>query len=103
MSQLQGWITPEFLNRITNLLKKAHLPTTLINPHTEAELGVVKHTELINSLDTEKFIDLMSMDKKVADGQLSLVLLKGELGNCLITNKFDTKLLRQTVTEYCKK
>ena len=103
MSQLQGWISPEFVTRITNLLAKANLPTTLHNKHTELEFGKEKHNEVLNSLDTAKFIDLMSMDKKVADGQLSLVLLKGELGNCVITNKFNPTLLSQTVLEYCKK
>lgn len=103
MSQLQGWISPEFESRITQLLAKSNLPTTLANPDAEKDVGENEYKKLLSSLDTNKFLDLMSMDKKVADGQLSLVLLKGELGNCVITDKFDPTLLTQTVNEYCKK
>ena len=103
MSALQGWISPEFEARITRLLAKSNLPTTLANTGAEQDIGTNEYNKLLSALDSHKFLDLMSMDKKVADGQLSLVLLKGELGNCVITNKFDSKLLTQTVNEYCKK
>jgi 3-dehydroquinate synthetase len=43
----------------------------------------------------------MAMDKKVANGQLNLVLLQGELGKCVITNKFDAIKLDEVVSEYC--
>ena len=41
------------------------------------ELGEESYRSKLNSLDSATFLDLMSMDKKVADGQLSLVLLEG--------------------------
>ena len=50
----------------------------------------------------DKFIDLMSMDKKVANGQLSLILLEGQLGTSVITNKFDAAALKEVVWMYCK-
>ena len=57
---------------------------------------------LTYSLKGEKFIDLMSMDKKVANGQLSLILLEGQLGSSIITNKFDAAALKEVVAAYCK-
>ena len=44
----------------------------------------------------------MSMDKKVANGQLSLILLEGPLGSSVITNKFDAVALKEVVAAYCK-
>ncbi|KAH0969171.1 hypothetical protein GBA52_028983 [Prunus armeniaca] len=33
----------------------------------------------------------MAVDKKVADGLLRLILLKGPLGNCVFTGDYDRK------------
>jgi len=41
-----------------------------------------------------------TMDKKVADGQLSLVLLEKELGGCTITSKFNPVLMASIVEKY---
>ena len=48
------------------------------------------------------FNKLMSLDKKVADGQLRLILLQGELGNCKFTGEFDTGALQETIEEFVK-
>ena len=42
----------------------------------------------------------MSVDKKVANGQLRLILLKGELGSCVFTGEFDTAALQTTIEEF---
>eukprot|EP01038_Epipyxis_sp_PR26KG_P010552 gene10552-14175_t len=89
------------LERTKLLIKQAGLPDTLHNIHAEHELGQMEYNNRVKSLTKEKFLDLMSMDKKVADGQLSLVLLEGALGNSVVTNKFDVKLLEETVARYC--
>lgn len=101
LSLRQGWITTELCSRIHNLLNRAKLPTQLFNSFTELELGSKEHKSRLDNLSSDRFLDLMSMDKKVADGQLNLVLLKGDLGNCVITNKFDPTLLKDVVGEYC--
>jgi 3-dehydroquinate synthase len=42
----------------------------------------------------------MAADKKVANGQLRLILLKGELGNCVFTGDFDEKAMIKTIDEF---
>ena len=48
-----------------------------------------------------KFVDLMAVDKKAANGKLRLILLKGALGGCVFTGDFDQAALRETIAEYC--
>jgi 3-dehydroquinate synthase len=42
----------------------------------------------------------MSHDKKVANGALSLVLLRGPLGGCVVTNDFEWSKLEEVVEKY---
>lgn len=42
------------------------------------------------------------MDKKVADGLLRLILLKGPLGNCVFTGDYDRNALDETLRAFCK-
>ena len=37
----------------------------------------------------------MAVDKKVADGLLRLILLKGDLGNCVFTGEYDRGVLKE--------
>eukprot|EP00804_Cyclotella_cryptica_P019726 CCRYP_016475-RB/>CCRYP_016475-RB protein AED:0.49 eAED:0.49 QI:0/-1/0/1/-1/0/1/0/57 len=53
-------------------------------------------------MTVETFNKLMSLDKKVADGQLRLILLKGELGSCVFTGDFDVDALQATIEEFVK-
>eukprot|EP00951_Prasinocladus_malaysianus_P033002 scaffold324161_cov32-Prasinocladus_malaysianus.AAC.1 len=41
----------------------------------------------------------MAVDKKVLDGKLRLILLKGPLGNCEFTGDFDRSVLESTLEE----
>ncbi len=77
-----GWLTPEEEGRIVNLIGRAALP--VVPP---------------DSLNADRFIELMSVDKKVVDGRLRLVLLKG-IGRSLITDDFDMNTLRTTLDGY---
>lgn len=54
------------------------------------------------AITADAFLDIMSVDKKVSDGRLSLVLLKGALGGCVITEDYDVNLLRAVVEDYCE-
>jgi hypothetical protein len=45
---------------------------------------------------------LPQVDKKVADGKLRLILLKGELGNCVFTGDFDSTKLQETLEFFCE-
>ena len=51
-------------------------------------------------MNAETFLKVMSVDKKVANGQLRLILLKGELGNCLFTGDFDEQAMKDTIDEF---
>lgn len=77
-----GWLGEDEQARLVNLLRTANLPT---RPPAD--------------LTTGKFLELMAVDKKVENGQLRLVLMKG-LGNALVTADFDPALLEATLTEY---
>ena len=80
-----GWLTREDVKRVENVLVAANLP--------------VKPPQDMSASD---FIELMSVDKKVLDGQLRLVLLKS-LGEAVVTADFSADLLQETLTAdtYC--
>jgi 3-dehydroquinate synthase len=81
-----NWITTEFAHRIRTLFLRAKLPTTLPSS---------------SPMTSDLFQNLMSVDKKVANGKLRLILLKGELGNCVFTGDFDPTALVTTIDEFC--
>eukprot|EP00595_Chromulina_sp_UTEXLB2642_P001707 CAMPEP_0196765896 /NCGR_PEP_ID=MMETSP1095-20130614/14954_1 /TAXON_ID=96789 ORGANISM="Chromulina nebulosa, Strain UTEXLB2642" /NCGR_SAMPLE_ID=MMETSP1095 /ASSEMBLY_ACC=CAM_ASM_000446 /LENGTH=266 /DNA_ID=CAMNT_0042125117 /DNA_START=86 /DNA_END=882 /DNA_ORIENTATION=- len=66
MSYQLGWIDQDLLTRIITLIKKCDLPSTLVNPYALYEVGVDNYRMKLKELTKDKFIDLMSMDKKVA-------------------------------------
>lgn len=82
MSRLAGWIEPADEHRIERLVESAGLPTS--PPQ---------------SLHPSQFLELMSVDKKVMDGQLRLVLLKG-IGRSVVTADYDRRVLEQTLMSY---
>jgi 3-dehydroquinate synthase len=87
MSEKMGWIDESLTTRILDIFNKADLPVRL-------------PSESPMTVDT--FNKLMSLDKKVADGQLRLILLKGDLGNCEFTGDFDTNALQEIIDEFVK-
>ncbi len=85
MSARMKWIDESLLRRIYDIMEKAKLPVE-IPPDSPMNL--------------EKFLKLMSVDKKVADGQLRLILLKGPLGNCVFTGDFDHDAMKKTIEDF---
>uniref|UniRef100_A0A7S4J271 3-dehydroquinate synthase, chloroplastic n=1 Tax=Odontella aurita TaxID=265563 RepID=A0A7S4J271_9STRA len=85
MSARMGWIDEELVKRTYTIMHAANLPTEL---------------PVDSPMDTETFLDAMSVDKKVADGQLRLILLKGDLGNCVFTGDFDKDAMTATIEEF---
>ena len=67
MSRDLGWISDELFERAVALVARAKVPIVL---------------PLDSPLDVASFESIMAVDKKVADGLLRLILLKGDLGNC---------------------
>jgi len=79
LSVRMGWLKPEDVKRIYTLLTAANLPLEA------PKLGV------------EKYLDLMQLDKKVADGKIRLVLQQG-IGKSVITSDYDEKKLKETLS-----
>lgn len=50
----------------------------------------------------DDFLELMAVDKKNVDGKLRLILLKGELGDCVVTEDFDSAVLKEVLQSYCQ-
>ena len=73
-----GWVKATEFNRIIKLLKEAKLPT---NPPKISE---------------DQYMALISMDKKVVNGKIRLVLQKG-IGDAVISSDYDTKHLKTTL------
>lgn len=86
MSVELGWIDRSIYDRTVRLLERAKLPTRLPDD---------------SGMTLEKFEAAMSIDKKVADGVLRLILLKGELGNCVFTSDYDPQKLKDTIRAFC--
>jgi len=85
MSARMGWIDQDLLERTYRLMEKANLPVEL---------------PVDSPMDQKLFLKYMAADKKVANGQLRLILLKGALGNCVFTGDFDQEALIQTIDEF---
>jgi len=84
MSARLGWIEPALVERLRALMTKTGLP--LVPPP---------------EMTAQQFRDIMSVDKKVKDGRLSLILLKGPLGSCVISKDWDPKKLDETLAAFC--
>lgn len=79
LSKEHGWVTDTDIKGMKKLLEKANLP---VKAPTE--------------ISAERFNELMSIDKKVQDGVLNLILMKS-MGESFITNDFDTKALMKVL------
>lgn len=82
LSSAMGWININDVARIDTLLKQARLPV-----------------RAPSSMSAQRFIDLMSVDKKVIDGNLRLVLLKN-IGHAIITDEFNPDKVLSILDEY---
>jgi len=82
LSRRKGWLNDEDVTRIIGLFKKAKLP---INPPEE--------------IDTQRFLDLMAVDKKNIDGQIRLILLK-KIGEATLPVNVNQELLEVTLRTY---
>lgn len=78
LSQRMNWLTNAEVQQISALLTAANLP---LNP---PKLGV------------ERYLDLMHLDKKVADGKIRLILQQG-IGQSVITSDYDMDQLKETL------
>ncbi|WP_151671301.1 3-dehydroquinate synthase [Nitrincola schmidtii] len=79
LSCRMGWITAADVVRIEQLFKAADLP---VKPPSD--------------MTPDRFSELMSIDKKVMDGKLRLVLMQ-RIGQAIVTDQFDQAALMQTL------
>ncbi len=77
-----GWITPQVVERIRKLIAAAALP---LKPPPQ--------------LSSERFLELMAVDKKVQDGILRLVLMKG-LGHSVISDEATNEQIRSVLDSH---
>jgi 3-dehydroquinate synthase len=82
LSHRLGWLTQAELDRALSLIARAGLPT---KPPEE--------------MSEEQFLSLMSVDKKVLEGKLRLVLLKS-IGKAVVSEDFDSSKLSETLSKY---
>jgi len=81
LSNKLGWISEAEVDRVIKILERANLP---VNAPEQ--------------MSADKFVELMSLDKKVSDGVLSLVLYKS-LGKAIISKDYTEAILRETISE----
>lgn len=84
LSRRKGWLDDYDVARIIDLFKKARLP---VIPPVQ--------------LDTERFIELMAVDKKNVDGQIRLILLQ-QIGEATLPVNVPRELLELTLNSYGK-
>ena len=82
MSQRLTWIDAATTSRIERLLQTANLP---IRAPSE--------------LSPQRFLEIMSVDKKVKQGKINLVLLKA-LGKAVVTSDYDSNCLDETLSAH---
>ena len=83
MSARLGWIDAGLRDRTLALLERCGTPV--------APPG---------DMTVEQFASIMAVDKKVMDGQLRLILLRGPLGECVVTGDFDPAALQETLEHF---
>lgn len=82
LSQRMGKLAAQDVHRIDNIIDAARLPT-------RAPVN----------MDYEKFMQYMSVDKKVEAGKIHFVLLDA-IGKAVITSEYDDVLLQQTINAH---
>jgi 3-dehydroquinate synthase len=82
LSRRKGWLDDTDLTRIIGLLKKCQLPTR--SPE---------------QMDSDRYLELMAVDKKNVDGQIRLILLT-KIGMATLPIEVDKTLLIQTLKTY---
>lgn len=86
MSAKLGWISDDLAARAVALLEAFDLPT---RPPA--------------NMTPEVFLSYMRHDKKNLGGDIRLVLLKGDLGNCVVTRDYDPAALQSVLEGVCQR
>jgi len=84
LSQLEDQLSANEVGEIQHLLEKSNLPISISGKITASD-----------------FMAAMSVDKKVIDGNIRLILLK-KLGDAFICDDYQNQLLDQVINEFCQ-
>jgi 3-dehydroquinate synthase len=84
MSQLLGDLSKSDFNKVQDLLEKSNLPISIKN-----------------KISASKFLSAMSVDKKVIDGNIRLILMK-KLGKSYISDTYQKELLDKIIKDFCE-
>ncbi len=107
LSHRQQWIDASLVERIRTLLLKFQLPVDLHNEEAVQDLGEKAFEGLRQKLSKEYFYQMMTLDKKVSNGKLHLILLKPSKDTSIVesvlTEEYSLDLLHQTIAKYCQK
>jgi len=86
-SYKEGWIGRDIVERVCKMFVEMNLPISLPEK---------------TKMTPEIFKTNMQSDKKVSDGVLSLILLKGELGSAIVTNEYSESIKEETIKLFCE-
>jgi 3-dehydroquinate synthase len=81
LSEKLGWISMADVKRVRAIIESANLPV-----------------RLPQNMTSERFLELMSVDKKVIDGKLRLVLLQ-RLGEAVVTSDVDWNTVVEAIED----
>ncbi len=84
LSELEGNLSVDDVERVKNILTKAKLPCSI-----EGEVS------------SENLINAMSIDKKAIDGNIRLVLLK-YLGDSYLSDSYSQENFQQVISNFCQ-
>ena len=83
LSQLEGDLTSQEVSEIQDLLEKSNLPISVDG-----------------KISASEFLSAMSVDKKVIDGNIRLILMK-KLGESYISDMYQKERLDQVIGDFC--
>lgn len=83
LSQLEGDLTSQEVSEIQDLLEKSNLPINVDG-----------------KISASEFLPAMSVDKKVIDGNIRLILMK-KLGEAYISDIYQKEKLDQVIGDFC--
>ena len=83
LSQLVGDLTPQEVDQVQDLLEKSNLPISVDG-----------------KISASEFLSAMSVDKKVIDGNIRLILMK-KLGEAYMSDNYQKEQLDQVIGDFC--
>ncbi|SMN16251.1 3-dehydroquinate synthase [uncultured Candidatus Thioglobus sp.] len=84
LSQLLGDLTEDEVSQVKDLLEKSNLPISVDG-----------------KISASEFLSVMSVDKKVIDGNIRLILMR-KLGESYISDTYQQAQLKQVIGDFCQ-